>query len=67
MGFASQRTLVLVDQIRAIDPNRLGRSVGRLDAREMSALDEALALVLGLESGRLLPRTEAGLHPVQLM
>ncbi len=48
MGFASQRTLVLVDQIRAIDPNRLGRSVGRLDARELSALDEALALVLGL-------------------
>lgn len=41
-------TRVLVDQIQAVDLNRLGRSAGRLDAMELAALDEALSLVLGL-------------------
>lgn len=41
-------TRVMVEQTTVIDPQRLGRSTGRLDAREMRAVDEALSLVLGL-------------------
>jgi mRNA interferase MazF len=41
-------TRVLADQTRAVDPQRLGKSVGRLDPQELGAVDEALALVLGL-------------------
>jgi mRNA interferase MazF len=41
-------TRVLVEQTTVVDPVRLGRSAGRLDADELRAVDEALALVLGL-------------------
>jgi mRNA interferase MazF len=41
-------TRVLVEQTTVVDPERLGRSAGRLDAEELRAVDEALALVLGL-------------------
>jgi mRNA interferase MazF len=41
-------TRVLIEQITAVDPRRLGRLAGRLEAEELRALDEALALVLGL-------------------
>jgi mRNA interferase MazF len=41
-------TRVLVEHTAAMDLHRLGKSVGRLDAAEMGAVDEALALVLGL-------------------
>lgn len=41
-------TRVLVEQTTVVDPGRLGRSAGRLDADERRAVDEALALVLGL-------------------
>ncbi|MEA2183198.1 MAG: mRNA interferase MazF [Solirubrobacteraceae bacterium] len=41
-------TRVLVEQTTVIDPQRLGVSVGRLDARELRAVDEALGLMLGL-------------------
>lgn len=41
-------TRVLVEQTAVVDPERLGRSAGRLDANELQAVDEALALVLGL-------------------
>ena len=41
-------TRVLVEQTTVVDPQRLGRSAGRLDASELQAVDEALALVLGL-------------------
>jgi mRNA interferase MazF len=41
-------TRVLVEQTTVVDPQRLGRSAGRLDADERRAVDEALALVLGL-------------------
>ncbi|MDQ3588001.1 MAG: type II toxin-antitoxin system PemK/MazF family toxin [Actinomycetota bacterium] len=41
-------TRVLVEQTTAVDPERLGASVGRLDAGELEALDDALALVLAL-------------------
>jgi mRNA interferase MazF len=45
---AGTRTWVVVDQTAAHDVRRLGRSVGRLEAQELRAVDEALALVLGL-------------------
>lgn len=41
-------TRVLVEQTTVVDPERLGRSAGRLDSAELQAVDEALALVLGL-------------------
>jgi mRNA interferase MazF len=41
-------TRVLVEQTTVVDPVRLGKSAGRLDATELRAVDEALALVLGL-------------------
>jgi mRNA interferase MazF len=41
-------TRVLVEQTTVVDPQRLGRSAGRLDASELAAVDEALLLVLGL-------------------
>lgn len=41
-------TKVLVEQTTVVDPERLGRSAGRLDSAELQAVDEALALVLGL-------------------
>jgi mRNA interferase MazF len=41
-------TRVLVEQATVVDPQRLGRSAGRLDADELRAVDDALALVLSL-------------------
>jgi PemK-like protein. len=41
-------TRVLVEQTTVVDPQRFGRSAGRLDADELRAVDDALALVLGL-------------------
>ena len=43
-----QQTRVIVDQTCALAAERLGASAGRLSATELRALDEALALVLGL-------------------
>jgi mRNA interferase MazF len=43
-----EETRVLVEQTTVVDAQRLGRSAGRLDADELRAVDEALALVLGL-------------------
>jgi mRNA interferase MazF len=41
-------TRVLVEQTTVVDPQRLGRSAGRLDTSELRAVDDALALILGL-------------------
>lgn len=41
-------TRVLVEHTTVVDPERLGKSAGRLEADELQAVDEALALVLGL-------------------
>jgi mRNA interferase MazF len=41
-------TLVLVEQTAAVDPERLGRVVGHLTHQEMSTVDMALRVVLGL-------------------
>ena len=43
-----QMTHVLVEQTTVVDPERLGRSAGRLSAPQMRAIDESLMLVLGL-------------------
>jgi mRNA interferase MazF len=43
-----EETRVLVEQTSVVDPQRLGRSAGRLEVDEMRAVDEALLLVLGL-------------------
>ncbi|MEI7927870.1 MAG: type II toxin-antitoxin system PemK/MazF family toxin [Verrucomicrobiales bacterium] len=42
-------TRVLVEQLGAVDVQRLGRRVGRLAAAEMWAVDEAILTVLGLD------------------
>jgi mRNA interferase MazF len=43
-----RETRILVEQTTVVDPQGLGRSVGRLDAGELRAVDEALGLILGL-------------------
>ena len=43
-----ERTRVLVEQTTVVDPQRLGRSAGRLGSDELRAVDEALALILGI-------------------
>ena len=45
---AGVETRALVEQTTVVDPERLGTSAGRLSANEIRALDEALALILGL-------------------
>jgi mRNA interferase MazF len=41
------RTLVLTDQMRAVDATRLGDFAGRLDAAEAGEVDRAIRLILG--------------------
>jgi mRNA interferase MazF len=41
-------TRVLVEQLRAVDVQRLGDRAGQLSPAELHAVDEALELVLGL-------------------
>jgi mRNA interferase MazF len=45
---AGEPTRVLVEQLRAVDVERLDEHVGRLAPDERRAVDEALELVLGL-------------------
>jgi mRNA interferase MazF len=45
---AGQRTRVLVEQLRAVDLQRLEQLAGRLTTVEQQAVDDALALVLEL-------------------
>lgn len=46
---AGSTTRVLVEQLGAVDAQRLGRRVGTLTADEMWSVDEALVVVLGLD------------------
>ena len=46
VAIAGTETRVLVEQTTVVDPQRLGRSAGRLDPAELRAVDEALALGL---------------------
>jgi len=43
-----RETRVLVEQTTVVDPQRLGRSAGRLEASELRAVDDALSLILGV-------------------
>ncbi|HVE68560.1 MAG TPA: type II toxin-antitoxin system PemK/MazF family toxin [Solirubrobacteraceae bacterium] len=45
---AGERTRVLVEQLRAVDAQRLEEPAGRLSASEQGAVDDALAIVLDL-------------------
>ena len=45
---AGEVTRVLVEQLRAVDLDRLDKSAGRLTPAELRAVDDALELVLGL-------------------
>jgi mRNA interferase MazF len=49
VAVAGDSTRVLVEQLGAVDVQRLGRRIGRLDRREMWAVDDALMTVLGLD------------------
>jgi mRNA interferase MazF len=44
-----QSTRVLVEQLGAVDVQRLGQSVGHLSQEELWSVDEALMTVLGLD------------------
>jgi mRNA interferase MazF len=48
INLEGQDTRVLVEQTTVVDPERLGRSAGRLQASELRSVDEALGLILGL-------------------
>ncbi len=48
IDIAGTSTHVLTDQLRVIDTQAVRGSLGRLDHAEMAAVDDALALVLGL-------------------
>lgn len=48
ISLEGSETRVLVEQTTVVDPDRLGRSAGQLDAGELRAVDHALMLVLGL-------------------
>jgi mRNA interferase MazF len=43
-----QSTLVLCEQLRAVDTGRLGKRVGRLEPNEMEKIEVALRVLLGL-------------------
>lgn len=45
----SESTQVLVEQTAAVDPNRLGESVGHVSRQELEAINAALRLVLELD------------------
>ena len=45
---AGEPTRILVEQLRAVDLERLGERAGRLTVAEPRAVDDALELVLGL-------------------
>jgi mRNA interferase MazF len=42
-------THVLVEQMAAVDLQRLGDKIGRLSAEELAAVDEAVLMVLGFD------------------
>jgi mRNA interferase MazF len=48
VDIGGQATRVMVEQLRALDVRRLDDFAGHLNASEMRAVDEALALVLAL-------------------
>lgn len=49
VSVAGDSTRVLVEQLGAVDVQRLGRRIGHLSAEELWAVDDALLTVLGLD------------------
>jgi mRNA interferase MazF len=49
LGIEGEMTQVLVEQVMAVDPVRLGDLVGRLSLGEMREIDVALGTVLALD------------------
>ncbi len=47
-ALVGEQSHVLVEQTTVVDPQRLGASAGRLDAGELRAVDDPLALILGI-------------------
>ena len=47
----SKDSVVLLEQIRTIDKKRLKEKMGTLGSREMGAVDQALSISFGLNSG----------------
>jgi len=45
-----ERSMVLTEQVRAVDRQRLGAYVGRLNAKELRNVEQALCFSLGLIS-----------------
>ena len=52
-------SIVLLEQIRTIDKQRLGEKMGHLDAETMNAVDDAITISLGLGTNRQEQNTEA--------
>lgn len=48
VDIAGTSTRVLTDQLRVVDTQAVRGSLGRLDRSELAAVDDALALILGL-------------------
>ena len=48
VAVAGERSRLLVEQLRAVDVDRLGERVGRLSPDEQRSVDDALMLVLDL-------------------
>ena len=57
----ARKSFALIDQLRSIDKRRVRRVFGELSREEMAAIDEGLAVFLGL-GGRL---DASGARPVQ--
>jgi mRNA interferase MazF len=49
VDIAGDTSRVLVEQLGAVDAQRLGRRIGRLSAEELWAVDDAIVAVLGLD------------------
>ena len=45
-------SVVLLEQVRTIDKQRLGEKMGHLDAETMNAVDDAISISLGLNINR---------------
>ena len=45
-------SVILLEQIRTIDKKRLREHMGRLDEKQMSMVDDAIAVSFGLPGGR---------------
>ena len=54
-GGIRKDSIVLSDQIRAVDQQRVGRSFGVVSAESMSKIDQALLISLGLARGPARP------------